>query len=111
MSAESNRVRPASRQTSTRRVASATSVAPQALKNSLPPPKVPVPRLKTGTLNPEPPSCRYSMVFVPVLDATISVLHRVKVAEPGLRVLAGLPECRGRTRPTLFDLQVECYLD
>src|ERR1039458_1362890 len=61
-SAESNIVRPASRQMSTRRVASATSVVPQALKNSSPPPKVPVPRLSTGTLNPEPPNCRNSMV-------------------------------------------------
>ena len=54
-------VSPASRQMSTSRVASATSLAPQALKNSLPPPNVPVPRLSTGTLKPEPPSCRYSM--------------------------------------------------
>src|SRR4051794_25732659 len=46
---------------STSRVASATSLAPHALKNSLPPPKVPVPKLSTGTLNPDPPSCRYSM--------------------------------------------------
>src|SRR5271154_6028254 len=61
MSAESNMVRPASRQISTSRVASATSLAPHALKNSLPPPKVPVPRLSTGTLKPEPPSCLYSI--------------------------------------------------
>src|SRR5882672_3207070 len=52
---------PASRQMSTSRVASATSLAPQDLKNSLPPPKVPVPRLNAGTLNPEPPSCLYSI--------------------------------------------------
>src|SRR5215470_7827145 len=52
---------PASRQTSTRRVASATSLAPHALKNSLPPPKVPVPRLSTGTLKPDPPSRLYSI--------------------------------------------------
>src|SRR6266542_376984 len=62
MSAESTRVRPASRQISTRRVASATSLSPQALNNSLPPPKVPVPRLNTGTLKPDPPSSRYSIV-------------------------------------------------
>src|SRR5580692_6107222 len=61
MSAESNMVRPASRQTSTSRVASATSLAPQALKNSLPPPKVPVPKLKTGILSPEAPSCLNSI--------------------------------------------------
>ena len=46
---------------STSRVASATSLAPQALKNSLPPPNVPVPKLSTGTLKPERPNCRYSM--------------------------------------------------
>src|SRR4051794_7482399 len=61
MSAESNIVRPASRQTSTRRVASATSLAPHALKNLVPPPKVPVPKLRAGTFSPEPPSCRYSI--------------------------------------------------
>src|SRR5258705_13794254 len=61
MSAESNIVRPASRQISTSRVASATSLAPHALKNSLPQPKVPVPRLNAGTLKPEPPSCLYSI--------------------------------------------------
>src|SRR3954471_21072371 len=65
MSAESNMVRPASRQMSTSRVASATSLAPQALKNSSPPPKVPVPRLSAGTLNPEPPSCLYSIGLLP----------------------------------------------
>src|SRR5258706_16123085 len=53
--------RPASRDTSTSRVASATSLAPQALKNSLPPPKVPVPSVRTGTLSPEAPNCLYSM--------------------------------------------------
>src|ERR1700733_11353856 len=61
MSAESNMVRPASRQTSTRRVASDTSLPPQALKNSPLPPKVPVPNVRTGTLKPELPSCRKSM--------------------------------------------------
>ena len=55
--------RPASRQISTSRVASATSLDPQALKNSLPPPNVPVPKLKTGTLKPEFPSCRYSIAI------------------------------------------------
>ena len=65
MSAESNMFTPASRQMSTSRVASATSVAPHALKNSLLPPKVPVPRLSTGTLNPDPPSYRYSIEGTP----------------------------------------------
>src|SRR5258707_2858437 len=46
---------------STRRVASATSLAPQALKNSVPPPNVPVPKLNTGTFKPDLPSCRNSM--------------------------------------------------
>src|SRR4051812_46205667 len=68
---------PASRQTSTRRVASATSLAPRALKNSLPPPNVPVPRLSTGTLKPEPPSCLYCM--------TCRLLsHRVQFDASGL---------------------------
>src|SRR5271168_4374601 len=62
MSAVSNRLTPASRQISTSRVASATSLAPHALKNSLPPPKVPVPKLNTGTLRPEPPRIRYSII-------------------------------------------------
>src|SRR4051794_1334472 len=61
MSAESNMVRPASRQMSTSRVASATSLAPHALNSSPPPPKVPVPKLRTGTFRPEPPSCLYSI--------------------------------------------------
>jgi hypothetical protein len=38
---------------STRRVASWTSVLPQAEKNSPLPPKVPQPKLRTGTFNPE----------------------------------------------------------
>src|SRR5580698_8565348 len=52
---------PASMQMSTRRVASATSVAPQALKNSFPPPNVPVPKLSTGTFKPDRPSVRNSI--------------------------------------------------
>src|SRR5436190_9688222 len=51
---------PASRHTSTRRFASATSLAPQALKNSLPPPNVPVPNVSAGTMSPDAPSCLYS---------------------------------------------------
>src|SRR5690349_22124949 len=54
-------LRPASRQMSTRRVASGTPVLPQAEKSSPLPPKVPVPRVRTGTINPEPPSCLYSI--------------------------------------------------
>src|SRR5262245_15682436 len=58
-------VSPASRQTSTSRVASWAPVLPHDWKNSLPPPKVPVPRLRTGTLNPERPSSLYSTPFLP----------------------------------------------
>lgn len=61
-SAESNIVTPASRQMSTSRVASLTSLAPQAPKNSPLPPNVPVPNVSAGTLKPELPSLRYSMV-------------------------------------------------
>src|SRR6478736_2419646 len=46
---------------STRREASATSLAPHAPKNSPLPPKVPVPKVSAGTLKPEPPSFLYSM--------------------------------------------------
>src|SRR5215468_8959639 len=57
-------LRPASRQMSMRRVAPWASVSPQARKKSLPPPNVPVPRLNTGTLNPDPPSCLNSIVML-----------------------------------------------
>src|SRR5581483_11054775 len=62
MSAESNMLSPASRQTSTRRVASVTSVEPHALNTSPRPPNVPVPKQSAGTLKPDFPSCRNSMV-------------------------------------------------
>jgi len=42
-----------------RRVASATSLLPQALKNSVAPPKVPAPQLRTGTRRPEWPSSEF----------------------------------------------------
>ena len=74
-------VSPASRQMSTSRVASATSLAPQALKNSLPPPNVPVPRLSTGTLNPEPPSCRNSMIDAPWKYAVWLTLAIVSISK------------------------------
>jgi hypothetical protein len=51
-----------SRHRSTSRVAPATSLAPQALKNSVPPPNVPVPKQSTGTLKPDRPSCRDSIM-------------------------------------------------
>jgi len=59
MSAESNMQTPASRQMSTRRVASAALLSPHALNVGVVPPNVPVPKLKTGTVN--PPSCRVSI--------------------------------------------------
>jgi len=43
---------PASRHTSIRRVASSTSVSPHARKNSFPPSNVPVPRQRAGTVSP-----------------------------------------------------------
>src|SRR5882762_9821178 len=46
---------------STRRVASCTSVLPQAPKKSPRPPKVPQPKLNTGTISPELPSFRNSI--------------------------------------------------
>jgi hypothetical protein len=55
---DSNMLSPASRHTSTSRVAPATSLAPQALKSSVLPPNVPVPRQSTGTAKPDLPSCR-----------------------------------------------------
>lgn len=55
MSALSNMFTPASMQMSISVRASATSVLPQALKNSPLPPKVPVPKLSTGTLRPDLP--------------------------------------------------------
>ena len=60
-SALSNIATPASRHTSTRRVASLTSLAPQGLKKSVRPPNVPVPKVRIGTFSPELPSCRYSI--------------------------------------------------
>src|SRR5437899_8232266 len=63
-------LRPESRQMSTRRVASGTPVLPQAEKSSPLPPKVPVPRVRTGTINPEPPSCLYSIRTESMRDST-----------------------------------------
>src|ERR1700730_5446494 len=54
-------VNPASRQMSTSLVASSTPLSPHALKNSFPPPNVPVPKVRTGTLKPEPPKNLYSI--------------------------------------------------
>src|SRR5271165_3734626 len=54
-------VNPASRQMSINLVASSTPFVPHALKNSFPPPNVPVPKVRTGTLKPEPPKNLHSM--------------------------------------------------
>src|SRR5215218_8240461 len=54
-------LQPASSAMSTSSVASLTSVAPHFLRNSLPPPKVAVPRMRAGIFSPDPPSVRYSM--------------------------------------------------
>jgi hypothetical protein len=54
-------------QMSTSLVASSMPVEPQAWKNALLPPKVPVPRVSAGTLNPDLPSCLYSMMMIPVV--------------------------------------------
>src|SRR5690242_5911940 len=59
--AVSNIVTPASTHRFTMRVESFTSVLHHALKNSVPPPNVPVPKLNTGTRSPEFPSCLYSI--------------------------------------------------
>src|SRR5277367_657342 len=69
MSAVSNRLTPLSMQISISFFASSTPVSPQARKNSLPPPKVPAPKLRTGTFRPEWPSCLYSI-------CDLSMLHR-----------------------------------
>ena len=61
-SAVSNMLTPASRQMSIRRRACATSVLPQALNSGPLPPKVPVPKLSTGTVMPDAPRRRYSMM-------------------------------------------------
>jgi hypothetical protein len=44
------------------RLAAATSVAPQARKNSVAPPNVAAPNDRSGTLNPDAPSRRYSIL-------------------------------------------------
>src|SRR5580765_703528 len=103
-SAVSNMLTPASRQMSTRRVASLTSVAPHALKNSLPPPKVPVPKLRTGTLKPESPSRRNSIeppaLRLPSLKSTGRPRYNPRHADEEEReegVAAGRdaePDCR-----------------
>src|SRR4051794_15244576 len=69
---------------STRRRAPATSVLPQALKNSLPPPNVAAPKLSTGTLSPELPSLRCSMPCGPGASVVGPVPVRAEVVARGL---------------------------
>src|SRR4051812_38131545 len=87
---------------STRRVAPSTPTAPQGLKKSVVPANVPVPSVRTGTNNPEPPSRRYSMLLryptsrdrlrastFPLLEAPGFMLQRLLVpaaASAGLRL-------------------------
>src|SRR3546814_6954642 len=53
---------------STRRRASSTSVVPQWLNSGPEPPNVPAPKLKTGTLRPDAPRLRYSMIVFSVRE-------------------------------------------
>src|SRR3954471_23195791 len=85
MSAESNMVNPASRHRSTSRFAPAASVSPHVLKNSVPPPKVPVPKLNAGTLSPERPSCRNSIVCPRHLQSDPERSPGLIAVGPGLR--------------------------
>src|SRR5260370_21975359 len=48
--------------------ASSALLLPQAEKRGPSPPKVPVPKLYTGTFRPEAPRLRYSMVFTPTWE-------------------------------------------
>src|SRR5262245_26384644 len=89
--AVSKRLTPASRQMSINRFASATSVLPQARKNSFPPPKVATPKLRTGTFNPEPPSCLYSIYINPYVDRSHQKLNHEETKST--KVLSALSSC------------------
>src|SRR5215475_13973011 len=67
---------PASKQRPMRRLASSTPVDPQALKNSVPPPKVPVPKHSAETLSPESPSSLYSIEYLLSIFASPLALAR-----------------------------------
>src|SRR6187399_557193 len=86
-SAESNILRPASRQMPTSRDAPAAPVDPHALKNSVPPPNVPVPRLSTGTLNPELPRVLYSIATV--VSSPHCIVYRSKRGAGTFRLRQG----------------------
>src|SRR5579862_6284559 len=74
-------------QMSMRRRASSTSVPPQALKNSLVPPNVAVPKLSAETLRPEPPRMRYSIAD---FDGTRGAEMQKKAALAELASPAGI---------------------
>src|SRR6185436_6350477 len=61
----------------TRRLASSCCVLPHALKNSVPPPKVAVPKLNTGTRSPDPPICLYS-IYLSFKTITLSTVFKSK---------------------------------
>jgi hypothetical protein len=73
-------LRPASRHMSTRREASLASLSPQAFITPAVP-KVPVPRVRTGTLNPDLPSCLYSMVGAHGEEKVDGLLAQLKFLE------------------------------
>src|SRR4051794_31056720 len=58
-------LQPASSATSTSSVASLTSVAPHFLRNSLPPPKVAVPRMSAGSSGPSRQACDIPLCSFP----------------------------------------------
>src|SRR3954471_8300269 len=104
-SALSNIVRPASRQMSTSRVAPSTSDAPQCLKNSPPPPNVPVPSVRTGTISPDPPSCRTSILqespSAPALGQRGQLVVGPRPCPIGRRSPYGFDRCHIDRRPAL----------
>src|ERR1700722_415998 len=107
MSALSNIVTPCSRQRSTSRVASATSVAPHAASPPLPP-NVPVPKVSAGTLNPERPNCRYSIVSLQICAAFTEIGVVAATVDCGqaeyCSAAATLRYCHGMKRRVLSDI-------
>src|SRR5215813_9998537 len=89
MSAVSKMLTPASRQRPMRRLASSTPVDPQALKNSVPPPKVPVPKHSAETLSPESPSSLYSIEYLLSLYARPLALIFGRMSRAEIISLAG----------------------
>src|ERR1700753_1683358 len=95
---------PASRQISTIFFPSATSVLPHARKNSLAPPKVAAPKLRTETLRPEPPRRRYSMAaWMPWPGRGC---RKNTVLQHGLRVLPVSSDARSFIQPFRRDEDV-----